>query len=116
MLTPVAWPVSSAVTASTIRFGIAANASPMPIDITRFHTTISAWVSWTSAIIVSPNEVMIAPSASGRREPKRVPSTPGERAGDEHHQRAGDHQEAGAGGVEAEAVAGRRRAPRRAAG
>ena len=32
-----------------------------------------------------------------------------ERAGDEHHQRAGQHQQAGAGGVEPEAVAGRRR-------
>ena len=76
MLTPVAWPVSSGETASTIRFGIAANARPMPVDITRFQAMISSWVPWASAISSRPAEVMIAPSASGTREPKRVPSTP----------------------------------------
>ena len=76
MFTPVAWPVSSGVTASRIRFGIAAKASPMPVDITRFQTMISSWVPWASAISSRPADVMIAPSASGTREPKRVPSTP----------------------------------------
>ena len=69
VLTPVAWPVSSGGTASTIRFGIAAKASPMPIDITTFHASIAPWLPCTRAIISSPNEVVAAPRASGRRLP-----------------------------------------------
>ena len=76
MLTPVAWPVSSGGTASMIRFGIAAKASPMPIDITRFQATIRPWLPWASAIISRPKEVIAPPRASGRRLPWRVPSTP----------------------------------------
>ena len=76
MLKPVASPVSDCGTASKIRFGIAANASPIPIESTMFHATIAACVPWSRPIAASAKAAMNAPAASGTLPPKRRTSTP----------------------------------------
>ena len=69
MLKPVASPVSDCGTAAKMRFGIAANARPMPIEFVMFHRIIAPWVEWSSAIPSRLPAEISAPAASGSLAP-----------------------------------------------
>lgn len=64
-LKPVASPVCLAGTASMMRFGIAAKASPMPADMTRLNAMISSWLACEAARSPRPSAVKKPPAASG---------------------------------------------------
>ena len=107
MLIPVASPVCAGGTASTIRFAIAANARPMPVDITNDHSTT---VDLRAVVEAEADE----PGAGGRgAERERELGAEAraqrarERAGEQHHQGARQQQQAGPGRAEPEAEAGR---------
>ena len=109
MLTPIASPVWAGGTAETIRFGIAANTSPKPTDIITLAATTSRLRGVEQPEDEQPGAGHDGPDApagpwsrSGRPATRHGP-------GEEHHERAGEQQQPGAGGVEAEAVAARRR-------
>src|SRR3954451_17313513 len=75
-LNPVASPVWWAGTASRMRLGMAANARPMPDDITKVNPRTSTWLSCAKASRPRPNAVIADPMVSGTLLPKRVPITP----------------------------------------
>jgi hypothetical protein len=64
-LKPVASPVRSGGTDSTIRFGIAANAKPMPIDMISDPIITISCVPCATPRNSSPQAVITPPSASG---------------------------------------------------
>jgi hypothetical protein len=75
-LKPVASPVWCGGTASMIRFGIAANASPMPLHMTTLKAITSTWLPCASASSARPSAVRKPPSASGTLLPTRPPRIP----------------------------------------
>ena len=68
-LKPVASPVSVGLTASTIRFGIAENARPMPANRTAEKSRTSNRVSCTRPSSVRPTDAVAHPRPSGTRPP-----------------------------------------------
>ena len=76
VLKPVASPVSDCGTASKIRLGMAAKASPIPIESRMFQAIIAPWVPWSTPIANSATAEISAPADSGSLPPKRRTSTP----------------------------------------
>ena len=64
-LNPVASPVSAGETASTMRFGIAEKARPMPVNRTVAKIATSACVPCTSPSSARPSAAMTPPRPSG---------------------------------------------------
>ena len=76
VLIPVATPVWSWRTASTMRLAIAAKARPIPIPTSTPPIAISTSVPWNRASQTKASNANTPPRASGSREPKRVPNQP----------------------------------------
>ena len=89
VFTPVASPVCDGGTASTIRFAIAANARPIPIEMTTFQA-----VTASSRAVVERHRQQSQARERGAGGERELGAEAGaelarDRPGHEHHQRAG---------------------------